>query len=89
MRHVAACATFLLYGHMLEDERPHGFGVAVSANRELACGRAELTSNKTAVRVVTVTALNQTDIDTVTVRPGEFSLLCCVTAIAQQSLLIF
>ncbi len=71
---------------MLEDERPHGVSVTFGANRELAGGGAHLVTGLSPMGIVAVGALDKPDIDTVTVRPGEFSSLRGMAPIAQRGL---
>ena len=71
---------------MFEDEGPHGVGVALCAHRELPRGGAHLVARLRPVRVMTVAALYESDIDAVPVRPGELSPLRGVASVAQVRL---
>lgn len=88
MRRVASAATFLLYGHVLEAERPHLLGVALCANFHAAIRGAQLTLMEAAVWVVAITALDQADIDAMAIGACEFCFLLRVAAIAQERLLL-
>ena len=78
-----------LHRSMLEDKRPHGVGVALGADRKLPGSGAHLVAGLRPMRIVTVTALNEADIDAMPVRPGEFSPLRGVASIAQRRLRLF
>lgn len=71
---------------MFEDERPHGVSVAFGANLELTGGSSHLVTGFGAVRIVTVAALDKSDIDAVAIGPGKFGLLRGVASVAQLSL---
>ena len=71
---------------MLEDEGPHGVGVALSADRELASSGANLVTCLCPVRIVAVAALHESDVNAVAIRTREFSLLRSMTAEAEFSL---
>ena len=83
MRRVTPQAAFIgLHRSVLENERPHGIGVTLGADRELTGGRSHLVTGLGSVRIVTVAALDQSGIDTVTIRPGELGLLCGVASVS-------
>ena len=87
MRRVAREASLISFDRgMLKDEWSHGIGVALGATRKLAGGRADLPSPLRPVRVVAITALNQSDFDTMTIRPGKLRFLRRVTAEAKLGL---
>ena len=87
MRRVARQASFVgLHRRMLEDERSHGVGVALGADRKLSGGRPHLVPGLRSVRIVAVTALDQSNIDPMAIGPREFGLLLRVAAIAQLGL---
>src|SRR5271167_2226584 len=87
MRRVAGQAALVgLYGSVFENERTHGVGVALGADRELTGRGTNLVAGLRPVRIVTVTALNEPDIDAMPVRPGEFGFLRGVASIAQRRL---
>ena len=71
---------------MLEDKRPHGVGVTLGAHRELTGGRTHLVTGLRSVRIVTVAALDQADIDAMAIGPGELGLLRGVASVAQLGL---
>ncbi len=79
-------ALIRLHRSVFEDEWAHRVGVALSADGKLAGGGPHLAAGLGAVRIMTVAALDQSHIDPVTVRPGEFGLLCGMTAEAQGGL---
>ena len=59
MRRVTPQAAFIgLHRSVLENERPHGIGVTLGADRELTGGRSHLVTGLGSVRIVTVAALN-------------------------------
>ena len=74
---------------MFKDERPHGIGVALGANRELTGGSAHLTACLRSVGIVTVAALDKANIDPVPVRPRKFGFLGPMASIAQRRLWLF
>ncbi len=87
VRRVARQATFIrLYRCMLEDEGPHRIRVAFRADRKLTCRRPYLMARLRTVRIMAVTALNETNIDTMAVRPRELRLLLRVAPEAQLGL---
>src|SRR5208283_4105079 len=87
MRRVARQATFVgLDRSMFEDERTHGVSVALGADRELTGSGAHLMADLCAVRIMAIAALYESNIDAMTIGPGEFSLLRGMTSIAQGSL---
>ena len=71
---------------MFENERSHLVSVALGANRELTGGSSHLVTGLGAVRIVTVAALDKSDVDAVAIRPGKFGLLRGVASVAQLSL---
>lgn len=89
MRCVATGATFLLHRNVLKNERSHGFGMAVGADRELAGRGAQLPSNKAAMRIVAIAAGNQTHIHAMPVWTIELGFLRRMTSVAQLRLLGF
>ena len=89
MRSMATGAAFLLDGNVLKHERPHGFGMAIGADRELACCGAQLPSNKAAMRIVAIAAGNQTYIHAMPVWTIELGFLRRMTSVAQPRLLRF
>ena len=89
MRSMATRAAFLLDGNVLKHERPHSFGMAIGADRELACCGAQLPSNKAAMRIVAIAAGNQTYIHAMPVWTIELGFLRRMTSVAQLRLLRF
>jgi hypothetical protein len=71
---------------MLKNEGTHSIGVALGTDRELSGSGANLVSGLSTVGIVTVTALDQSDVDTVTVGPGKLGFLGRVAAEAQVRL---
>lgn len=87
MRRVAGKTALIgFHGSVLENERPHGVRMALGANRKLPGGRSHLVTGLGAVRIVAVAALDESDINTMPVRPREFRLLGGMAAVAQGSL---
>jgi hypothetical protein len=87
MRGMTGQATLVgLYGRVLEDERPHGIGMALGAHRELAGGGADLVACLGAMGIVTVAALDQSDVHSVAIGPSEFRFLCPMTTEAEVGL---
>lgn len=87
MRRVAREATFVcLDWGVLENERAHRIRVAFRADCKLARCRPHLVTCLRAVRVVAITTLNETDIDSMPVRPGKLRFLSCMAAVAELSL---
>ena len=87
VRRVARQASLVgLHRSVFEDERPHGVGMALGADRKLAGGGAHLVAGLRSVRIMTVAALDEPDIDAMPVGPGEFSLLRGMASIAQRRL---
>ena len=87
MRRVARHAGFVcLYGSVLENEWAHGVRVALRADGELSSRGADLVTCLCSMRIMTVAALHEPDIDSVTVRTRELSLLARVTAEAEVRL---
>lgn len=87
VRRVAGQASFVgLHRSMLVYKRPHGVGMALGADRKLAGGGAHLVAGLGPVRIVTVAALDESDIDAMAVRPGKFGLLRGMASIAQRRL---
>jgi hypothetical protein len=85
--HMTLQAAFVsLHRGMFEDERPHGVSVAFGANLELTGGSSHLVTGLGAVRIVTVAALDKSDIDAVAIGPGKFGLLRGVASVAQLCL---
>ena len=90
MRCVTRQATLVsLHRSVFEDERAHGIDVALGANRELTSGSSHLVTGLRAMRIVAVTALDESHIDAVTIRPGKFGLLRSVAPVAQFSLRLY
>ena len=89
MWRVTTGAALLLHGNVLEDEGPHSFRVAIRADGELAGSSAQLTTDKTPMRVMTVAALDQTYVDAMAVRAVELRFLRGMAAVAEKSLLCF
>ena len=90
MRRVAGQAAFIgLHRSVFKDERPHGVGVALGADRELTRGSAHLAAGLRPMRIMAVAALDESDIDAVTIRPGKFGLLGGMASIAQCRLWLF
>ena len=83
MRHVTSSTAFSLDRQMFVYKRALGFGMTLETDCLLCRGCAELMWSSCAVDVVTVAALDQPLIDTVPIRPAEFSLLFRVTSIAE------
>src|SRR5664279_3340997 len=89
MRCVARQAGVLsLYRSVLENKRSHGIGVAFGTDCELPRCSSYLVPHLRAVRVVTITALNQSSIHAVAVRTRKFSLLRGMASVAQLCLLL-
>lgn len=88
MRRVATRATFLFHRDVLECERAHCFAMTVGANGKLAGCGSQLPTHETAVWIMAVAALDQPNIDTMSVRAIEFRFLLCVAPITKQRLLI-
>lgn len=88
MWRVATRAAFLFHRDVLECERAHGFGMTVCANGKLAGCGSQLPIHETAVRIMAVAALDQTNIDTMPIRAAEFGFLLRVASITKQRLLI-
>ena len=89
MRRVAVQTTvFCLHRSVLEDEWPHAVSVALGADRELSGCGPHLVAHLRPVWVVAVTALDESGIYAVPVRPGELRLLCRMTSIAKVGLLL-
>ena len=87
MRRVAGQAALVgLYGSVFENERTHGVGVALGADRELPGRGTHLVTHLCPVRIVTVAALDEPDIDAVTIGSRELGLLGCMASIAQAGL---
>ena len=87
MRCVARQAALVrLHRSMLEDKRPHGVCMAFGADGELSGSGAHLAAGLSAMRVMAVAALDQSDIDAVPVRPGELGSLRSMAAVAQCGL---
>ena len=89
MWRVTTGAALLLHGNVLEDEGPHSFRVAIRTDGELAGSSAQLTTDKTPMRVMTVAALDQTYVDAMAVRAVELRFLRGMAAVAEKSLLCF
>ena len=68
---------------MLKDEGTHRVRVALRADRELSGGSTNLMPGLRAMRIVAVTALDQSHLDPMPVRPGELCLLRSMAAEAQ------
>ena len=87
MRRVTGEATLVgLHRRVLKDEGSHGVGVALGADCKLTRRRPHLMAGLRAVGIVTVTALDETNIDAVAIGPRELRLLLRVAAIAQLGL---
>ncbi len=71
---------------MFEDEGAHGVGVTLGANSKLSGGGAHLSAHLGTVRIMTVAALYESDIDAMAIRPGEFRPLRGMASIAQLRL---
>lgn len=71
---------------MLEHEGPHGVGVTLCADRELACGRTDLVPGLRAMWVMAIAALNESDIDSMAIRSCELGALLGVASVAELSL---
>ena len=78
-----------LHGSVLENEWPHGIGMALGANRKLTGRRSHLMTGLGAVRIMAVAALNESDVNPMPVRPREFRLLRGMAAVAQGSLRLY
>ncbi len=90
VRRVAGQTTFVgLYRSVFEDEGPHGVGVAFSAHRKLTRRGPHLVADFRPMRVMTVTALNEPDVNAVTIWPGELGPLGRMTSKAQLRLRLF
>ena len=89
MRSVTARAALLFYRNVFKHKGTHRLRVAICADGELACGAAQLSSNKAAMRIVAITAGNQTHIDAMAVWPLKLSFLRGVASIAKKSFLRF
>jgi len=68
---------------MLKDEGAHGVGMALGANCKLTCGSANLMAGLRAMRIMTVAALDESDVHPVAVGPRELCLLCGMAPEAQ------
>ena len=87
MRRVAREATLVgLHRRVLEDERAHGVGVALGADRKLSGSRPHLVTCLRPMRIVAVAALDQSRIDAMAVRPGKFGFLRAMASIAELGL---
>jgi len=87
VRRVAGETAFIrLHRRMLEDKRPHGIGVAFSADCELASSYANLAAGLGSVGIVTVAALYEPNVDTVAVGSRELRLLHRMAAVTQGGL---
>jgi hypothetical protein len=87
MRRVARKTALIgFHRSVLENERPHGVRMALRANRKLTGGSPHLMTGLGAVRIVAVAALDESDVNAMPVRPGEFRLLRGMAAEAQGSL---
>lgn len=87
VRRMARKTAFIgFHRSVLENERPHRVGVAFGADCELTCCGSNLVTRLGTVGIVAVTALDESDIDTMPVRPREFRLLRGMAAVAQGSL---
>jgi hypothetical protein len=74
---------------MLKDERPHGVGVALGANGELTGGGAHLVTHFRPMRIMTVAALDEPHIYSVTIGSRKLGLLRGMASIAQGSLRLY
>lgn len=83
---MAAGAALLTHRHMFKRKRPCGLGVTTGANSELARSRSELTPHKTSVGIVAVAALDQADVDAMTIGSFELSFLGCMASVAKNCL---
>ena len=84
MRRVARQAALVcLHRRMFKHERPHGVGVALRADRELTRCGANLVTGLRAMRIVAVTALDQSYLHSVPVGPVEFCFLRSMTSEAE------
>ena len=87
VRRVARQTAFVgLYRGMLEHERPHRVGVTFRADGELSGGRSHLVPALRAVRIVAIAALNEADVNAVSIRPCELCALLCVATVAKLGL---
>jgi hypothetical protein len=87
MRRVTRQAALIcLHRRVLKDEGPHGVGVALGTDCKLASRRADLMTYLRAVRVMTVAALYESNLDAMAIGTREFSLLRSMTAEAEFSL---
>ena len=87
MRRVAGEASLISFDRrVLEDEWPHRVGVTSGAYRKLSRGGADLVTSLGPMRVVTITALNQSHFHPMTIRPSKLSLLRRVAAEAKLGL---
>jgi len=71
---------------MLKDEGAHGVGVTFGADGKLACGCPNLVTCLRTVRIMTVAALDESNVHPVTVGPREFRFLRSVTTKTQVRL---
>lgn len=84
MRHMTTGASLLLHRLVLEHERAHGVAVAVCTNGKLSSRRTQLAAHQRAMRIVTITALNQADIHAVPVGAGKLRSFPCVTSVTES-----
>ena len=82
-RHAALVS---LDGSVLKHERAHGIGVAFGADGKLACCGADLMPDLRSVGIMAIAALHQSDIDPMTIRTRELSLLRGMASKAQLGL---
>jgi len=71
---------------VLENERPHRIRMALRANRKLPSGSSHLVTGLSAVRIVAVAALDESNVYPVPVRSRKFRLLRGMAAVAQGRL---
>ena len=87
MRRVARKAAFVgFHRSVLKNERPHRVRMALRTNCKLPGGSSHLMTGLGSVRIMAVAALDESDVNTVPVRPREFRLLRGMAAVAQGSL---
>jgi hypothetical protein len=82
VRSVAGAATFCLDWLMFEHKGPCFIRVATEADLVLRGGRAQLLGQEPAMLIVTISALNQTFLDTMAERAVEVLLHIGMAAIA-------
>ena len=84
---MARHATLIRFdGSMFKDKRTHRVGVALGADGELACCRADLVADLGPVWIMAITALHQSYIDAVTIGTCKLGFLVGMASKAQLRL---